>query len=59
LTSAAFAEAGRLKATYKISIADAVVLAQASVSGGAVVTADHHELDVVEQNESIAFKWIR
>ncbi|MDR1440297.1 MAG: PIN domain-containing protein [Clostridiales bacterium] len=59
LTPAVFAEAGRLKATYKISIADAVALAQASVSGGAVLTADHHEMDVVEQKENIAFKWIR
>ena len=59
LTSAAFTEAGRLKASYKISIADAIVLAQASISNGAVVTADHHEMDIVEQNENIVFKWIR
>jgi predicted nucleic acid-binding protein len=59
LTPAAFAEAGRLKASYKISLADAVVLAQASISGGAVVTADHHEFDVIEEKEPIHFHWIR
>jgi len=59
LTTAVFTEAGRLKASYKISIADAIVLAQASISNGAVLTADHHEMDIVEQNENIVFKWIR
>jgi predicted nucleic acid-binding protein len=59
LTPAAFAEAGRLKASYRISIADAVVLAQASISGGAVVTADHHEFNAIEEKEPIHFHWIR
>ena len=54
-----FIEAGRLKATYRMSLADSVALAEASVSGGALITADHHEFDVVEQNESISFYWIR
>ncbi|GHU96836.1 hypothetical protein FACS1894208_11900 [Clostridia bacterium] len=59
MTDGVFLEAGRLKATYKMSLADAVVLAEASVGGGAVLTADHHEFDVVEQNEKIEFAWIR
>ena len=59
LTTAVFTEAGRLKASYKISIADAIVLAQASISNGAVLTADHHEMDIVDQTENIVFKWIR
>ena len=54
-----FTEAGRLKAAYKISLADAVCLALASVSGGSVVTADHHEFDAVERGENISFHWIR
>jgi PIN domain nuclease of toxin-antitoxin system len=57
--NAVFAEAGRLKASYKISLADAVVLAQAAVTGGELLTADHHELDAVEQRENISFRWIR
>jgi len=59
LTDSVFEEAGRLKATYRMSLADAVVLAEASICDGVVLTADHHELDSVEQNEKIAFKWIR
>jgi len=52
-------EAGRLKATHKISLADAIVLAQASVTKGILITADHHEFDVIEEKEPIKFLWIR
>jgi predicted nucleic acid-binding protein len=48
-----------MTSSYRISIADAVVLAQASISGGAVVTADHHEFDAVDEKEPILFHWIR
>jgi len=58
-TNEVFTEAGRLKVTYKISLADSIVLAQAAVSGGVLLTADHHELDVVEGRENIRFQWIR
>jgi predicted nucleic acid-binding protein len=59
ISDAAFLAAGRLKGTYQISLGDAVLLAQASVSGGLVVTCDHHEFDAVEQAEPIVFEWIR
>jgi PIN domain nuclease of toxin-antitoxin system len=54
-----FSEAGRLKATYKISLADSIVLAQTLVTGGELLTADHHEFDVIEDHEDIRFHWIR
>lgn len=55
-----FEEAGRIKAVYKVSLADSIAIAQASVSGGELVTADHHEMDKVEQSEkNIKFFWIR
>ena len=54
-----FFEAGRLKATYKISLADSFALAQAKVTGGALLTSDHHEFDVIEGKEPIKFLWIR
>lgn len=54
-----FSEAGRLKATYKVSLADSIVLAQALVTGGELMTADHHEFDVLEGREPISFHWIR
>ena len=54
-----FVEAGRLKASYKISLADSIALAEASVSNGVLLTADHHEFNVIEEKESVAFLWIR
>ena len=54
-----FAEAGRLKASYKISLADSFALAQAIVLRGSLVTCDHHEFDAIEGKESIKFAWIR
>ncbi|MDR2762902.1 MAG: PIN domain-containing protein [Planctomycetaceae bacterium] len=59
ITDKLFAEAGRLKATYKISLADAIALAEASVQDRIIVTADHHEFDIIEQHEKINFLWIR
>jgi len=59
ITDEIFNEAGRLKATHKISFADSFVLAQAFVSGGELLTSDHHEFDIIEGNEPIIFSWIR
>jgi predicted nucleic acid-binding protein len=59
ISDVVFAEAGRLKASYRISLADSVALAEASVLKGTLLTADHHELDAVEQKEHIKFRWIR
>jgi predicted nucleic acid-binding protein len=58
-TDDVFAAAGRLKAAYKISLADSIALAEALISGGTLLTADHHEFDAVEGNENIKFLWIR
>ena len=52
-------EAGRLKATYKLSLADSVVIAQTILLKGSILTADHHEFDVIEGKESLIFNWIR
>ena len=54
-----FTEAGRLKASYKISLADSLVLAQAKITDGILLTSDHHEFDVIEAEEPIKFLWIR
>jgi predicted nucleic acid-binding protein len=54
-----FAEAGRLKASYKISLADSIALAQTLTTGGELLTADHHEFDVIERKEPIIFNCIR
>jgi predicted nucleic acid-binding protein len=52
-------EAGRLKVSYRISLADSIALAQASVSGATLITADHHEFDIIDEKEPISFCWIR
>jgi PIN domain nuclease of toxin-antitoxin system len=59
ITDAVFLEAGRLKTTYRISLADAIALAEASVSDAFLVTSDHHEFDTIEAAEDISFLWIR
>ena len=59
LGTALFKEAGRLKVTYDISFADSLALALASVRGEALITADHHEFETIEQKEQIGFSWIR
>ena len=59
ITDEIFAQAGRLKSSYKISFADSFALAQVLVSGGVLLTCDHHEFDVVEDKENISFAWVR
>jgi len=59
ITDKIFAEAGRLKATHKISLADSFALAQAITSGGELLTSDHHEFNSIEGIEPIIFHWIR
>ena len=59
ITDEIFVEAGRLKATYKVSLADSIALAQALAMGGSLLTADHHEFDAIAGHEDIDFQWIR
>ena len=59
ITDDIFKEAGRIKSLYKISFADSFAVAQASVSGGELLTSDHHEFNAIEGNEPITFCWIR
>ena len=59
ITDYIFEEAGRLKASYKISIADSVALGETIVSGGMLLTSDHHEFEIIEKSENIKIRWIR
>ena len=59
ITDEIIIEAGRLKGKYKMSLADSIGLAETIISGGTFVTADHHELDIVDRKEEIDFYWIR
>jgi len=59
VTDNIFAEAGRMKASYKISFADSFALAQALVLGSELLTTDHHEFNLIESKEDIHFHWVR
>lgn len=54
-----FKEAGRLKAIYKISLADSIALAEAKTRGCQILTADHHEFDAIDEKGEVIFFWIR
>ena len=49
----------QFKTKYRMSLADSVLLGQATELAASVVTSDHHELGVVEKNENIKFAWTR
>jgi predicted nucleic acid-binding protein len=59
LTNDVFKEAGRLKAKYKLSIADSIAIAETITSNGSLVTADHNEIGPVETAEKINITWFR
>jgi hypothetical protein len=42
-----------------MSLADSVGLAETIINNAYFVTADHHEIDIVEKNEKINIIWIR
>jgi len=59
LSDHVFREAGRLKSTHRVSLADAIALAEAMIRGAEIVTADHHEFDLLEKQGELIFCWIR
>ena len=52
-------KAGRLKSLYKMSLADSIGLAETIINDGYFVTADYHELEIVQEKEKISIVWIR
>ena len=60
ISIAVLIEAGRIKSEYpRISLADSIALAEASNCSGYLVTADHHEMDVLDKSGVVNFLWIR
>jgi predicted nucleic acid-binding protein len=59
ITDETMKEAARFKLSYKISVADAFALATAKLEDAALVTADHHEFDVIDEANEISFLWFR
>jgi len=59
ITNDILIRAGKLKSLYKMSLADSIGLAEAIINNGYFVTADHHELEIVQEKEKLDFIWIR
>jgi len=59
LPDALLRRAGRLKIAFRLSLADAVALARASLNRAALVNCDHPELDPVEAAGEARLHWIR
>lgn len=52
-------EAARYKLDYSISLADSILLGLGKQLGAKVVTADHHEFNIIEEKKMAVFYWIR
>jgi PIN domain nuclease of toxin-antitoxin system len=59
LDDESFRKAGEMKATNRISLADAIALSFAIKLDAMLVTSDHHEFDVIEAAGHASFEWIR
>ncbi len=59
LTEEHIKEAGRLKASYKISVADSIILACGRLNNAKIVTSDHHEFDIIDNAGETPFYWFR
>ena len=51
--------AARFKIRYKISLADSFALGLADVMDAVIVSADHHELEPIEQAGEVSVLWFR
>ncbi len=52
-------EAGRYKATNRVSLADCFAIALANRNNGRVVTSDHHEFDPIKEQGICEVEFIR
>jgi predicted nucleic acid-binding protein len=59
LTDDVFREVGRIKATYRISLGDAIALAECIIGYGTLVTSDRNDFEPIEQKENVNIYWFR
>lgn len=52
-------QAGEIKATERLSLADAVAVALAITNKAKLVSADHHELEPLERKQLVQICWFR
>jgi len=51
--------AARFKTRFRVSLADSIALAVATVRNAPLVTSDHHEFDPIDSAAETRFLWIR
>ena len=54
-----FREAGRIKANYKISLGDSIVVAECINNDGILITSDHDDFTIFEKEKLIKIYWFR
>lgn len=54
-----FIEAARFKSLYRMSLADSIALGEAVIRNAQLLTADHHEFDIIEKHENVKIYWVR
>ena len=54
-----FYKAGAIKATNRVSLADAFAIALAIKQDALLVASDHHEFDAIEAAGLVSVLWIR
>ena len=59
ITDEILIKAGRLKSSYKMSLADSIGLAESLINKSSFVTADRHELEIVQEKEKLDLVCIR
>ncbi len=59
ISPALMREAGRIKASYRVSYADAFAAGLARVRKGTLVSADRHEFGPVEAAGEVSVQWVR
>ena len=59
ISPALMREAGRIKASYRVSYADAFAAGLARVRKGTLVSADRHEFGPVESAAEVSVQWVR
>ncbi|MDR1016728.1 MAG: PIN domain-containing protein [Coriobacteriales bacterium] len=59
LSDQVFRLAGRLKAQYRISLADAIALSVTHNLGACLLSSDHHEFEPLQEAREAEIRWIR
>ncbi len=51
--------AGEIMGRYKLSLADSAAISLSKIKGGALLTTDHYEMEIIKKSKIIDIKWVR